>query len=73
VHGGRPFQVPRTVCQNRNVKLRDVAVGMVTALRDQPPATLSSLDRRPKLRLALRFSGTAVASRAPVAPVRVLA
>ena len=73
MHRGRAFQVRRTMLRNRNVKLRDTAVGVVTALSDQPPATLSSLDRRRKLRLPLRFSGTAVAGRAPVAPVRVLA
>jgi hypothetical protein len=41
--------------------------------RCQPSAIRSSVDRWPELGLPLRFPGTAVAGRAPVASVRVLA
>ena len=39
VHRARAFQVRRTILRNRNVKLGDIAVGVVTALSDHllPP------------------------------------
>ena len=32
------FEVLRTISQNRNVKLRDVAADMITVVSGQPPA-----------------------------------
>jgi LytS/YehU family sensor histidine kinase len=32
------FDMPRTISQNRNVKLRDIATEMVTAVSGHPPA-----------------------------------